>query len=61
MTAFVCVFFEKMLGDEKDAWELVVEKGLQYVKDIIGAEMCAELITKAEAAILGAGCAVPID
>jgi hypothetical protein len=35
ITVLVCVFLEKKLPGEKDAWELVVEKGWNYVRSLL--------------------------
>jgi hypothetical protein len=51
MTALVCMFLEKKLASEKEAWELVVEKAWAYVESDIGAEKVAELKAAADSVI----------
>lgn len=43
MTVLVCVFLELKLADEKEAWELVVEKAWAYVASNVEASKVAEL------------------
>jgi von Willebrand factor A domain-containing protein 5 len=51
MTALVCMFLEKKLASEKEAWELVVEKAWGYVSTALGADKVAELKKAAEGVI----------
>lgn len=53
MTALVCMFLEKKLAGEKDAWELVVEKAWAFVESNVGAEKVAELKAAADSVIGG--------
>jgi hypothetical protein len=50
-TVLVCVFLEKRLAGEKEAWELVVEKAWAFVASIIGVEMIADLKLAAEGVV----------
>jgi Vault protein inter-alpha-trypsin domain/von Willebrand factor type A domain len=51
ITALVCAFLEQKLPQEKDAWELIVEKAWAYVVAQVGDSGTRELKTIAAAAI----------
>jgi len=51
MTALVCVFLEKKLASEKEAWELVVEKAWVFIESSVGAEKVAPLKLAAEGVV----------
>ena len=51
MTALVCVFLEKKLENEKDAWELVVEKAWAYIVSVTDATKVVEIEAAAAEAI----------
>jgi len=48
MTVIVCVFFERKLACEKEAWELVVEKAWAFVSSHASADKVSDLTTAAE-------------
>jgi hypothetical protein len=51
MTALVCVYLEKKMTKEKEAWELVVEKAWAFIATSISFENVATLRKAAEASI----------
>jgi hypothetical protein len=51
ITALVCAFLEQKLPDEKDAWELIVEKAWAYVVAQVGDSGTRELKTVSAAVI----------
>ncbi|KAG0012095.1 hypothetical protein BGZ80_000209, partial [Entomortierella chlamydospora] len=46
-TALSIVFFEKKLAEEKDTWELIVEKAKTWMEEQIGQEETLEVLQKA--------------
>ena len=51
ITTLVCVYLETKLVNEKEAWELVVEKAWAYIKSVVDATKTAELKKAAGEAI----------
>jgi len=52
-TALVCSFFEQKLSNDKDAWELIVEKAWAFVSAAIGDNRTVELRTVSASVING--------